>query len=258
MKDKGGKMKKILALVIISVIIITSTPTAALAKEQKHSITMKELDDLAAKYNIQTTIVDKEVPKELIYNDITKEELENLIIEGLYASSKPITYDCTIAIDPETLIEESDDITIGINNSDSITNNASTNSIITDTWIPCTGSKTFYTTNSDVSQYLTLKYTMGTDYKFEMYYNSQNGVIYYRNWQFTGAGPAYITHLNPDPYYVTGTASSALWRSDVATHDYSVVYDAGVYVSLGGAIVRVPLGTGVVGGDIYYYISQVQ
>lgn len=250
-------MKRILSFLIATVIMISGTSTAAFAQETEHNITMSELNDLAEKYNIETSIVDKSVPEELIYKNITKEELENIIKGALEEISKSKTINNTIVIDPKSLIDSSN-ITDNTN-LNSLNDTMSTSSIISDQWIVINRSKEFSTYDSSVSPYLQLRRYITGDYQYEMMYDSTTGLTHYRNYKFTGARNAGVVHLNPDPYKLTGVGSSmAIYCYDTVTDNYNIEYEMAVYAMISGMVIRVPLGKNSIWGNDYYYISSVQ
>lgn len=258
--------KKIITLLLV-VIMLSNVSTFALAKVKTHDITMSELQELEKKYNIKTTVVDssENIPSELILKNITKEELERLIVEGQSNNSEQVKVE-KIEIDSNTLINDPEAQIIDSNTTSntfdsSAVTSTNENEIASISALPTITtvykSKTFVRADASISPNLQLKRTIDIYWKYEYYFDNTDKMTHYQNLKITNACNSTITHLNPEPYTVFYTLTDELYSYDYAEEFYVVRYNIATYAYISGQIIKIPLGENYMNGTDSYYLSDL-
>ncbi|MBU5678241.1 hypothetical protein KQI88_17675 [Alkaliphilus sp. MSJ-5] len=236
-------MKKFFTI-LLGLALVFSMSTASFANEN-HEVTFDELMELATKYNFEPVIVDESLSEKDIVRNLTKDELENLIIKTLEENSKPLHFEevyVTFEIPSSVALDESIDLIAPLS-----------------TWKTAGGVKTLSRTDDHMGEKdFRLKKAVSASYEFE-YQPLPGEPDPTRNWRFTGVDDAGVVHLNPGAYQVKKISSSAKVLSDTGIRqEFSGVVNVGFYTVIGGVNIRVPIADNDFSGSVSYSISQVQ
>ncbi|TCU64431.1 hypothetical protein EV204_1262 [Tissierella praeacuta] len=231
-------MKKSFSILLV-VILLLSMSVVSFADEHDE-ITFEDVMELTSKYNLESVIVDESSLKdEKVIRNLTKEELESLIINGIEESSKPLYFEEEVYITDKS-------ISPNINFSgDSLSNSLGDWEVFKKV---ATLSKTFY---AGETKYLKLRASVAATYQFES--KSINGAPDpIRNWKFTDADDGNIVHLNDGEYQLKKISSKTSLTDDVIKQEYKGVVDVGHFVGVGKLTVRISLGEQDFSGTLAY------
>lgn len=232
-------MKKICSVLLLFVLLM-STSVVSFANGN-NEITFEEFEQLMKKYDLESVVVDESSLKDInVIKDLTKEELENLIIKGIEEVSKPLHFEEKIDMTDEIL-------SLDFSPNANLLSNWETINRVT------TLSKTFY---SGDTTYFRLRASVAASYQYEyQWLPGEPGLV--RNWKFTDADRGEIIHLNDGEYQMKRVSSKTSFTNDEVKQEYEGVVDIGTYVGIGDFSVRISLGQNDFSGMIWYTKSSV-
>lgn len=246
-------MKKITTIILALALMI---PTTAAFADEREELTFTDLEQISEKYGIEPVILDQssDIPESLILKDITKEELEELIVKARTEAKQPLIFEENVMIE-----KVSNDEALSLSPDE--TNRASNF---------MTMSSSGWTT---INRTTTLSRTsyLGQIQEFQVYaavaasYQFENCTLpgeggTKRNFKFISCDNGSLEHLNRGAYELKSYTSNANVASSgsMITQSYQGVYNLGTYVSIKGFPVRIPLTDNNFSGTINYSISEVQ
>ncbi|SKC90910.1 hypothetical protein [Maledivibacter halophilus] len=233
-------MKKIFIFLLVVLILF---PTSITFAGNHHEVTFEELNELATKYDFEPQIVNITLSQDKVISNLTKNELESLIIKSRKRNSKPLHFEEKVYIQ----MPESSHSNRFIN--------ATSNGWVTKTGVD-TLSRTGY--HLDIEEFK-LKKSVSVSYEYEAQYLPGEPDPT-RNWKFTDCDEGSVDHLNEGAYIIKSVTSEAEISSSSTsiTQTYSGVVDTGIYIGIDGAQIRIPTGENDFSGNVAYIISEVQ
>lgn len=241
-------MKKLLSILLLTVLVLSVSLTPVYAAPQDHSITMQEFNDLLTKYGIQAKAIDSEsLSSESVKNNLTKNELESLIIEGLKETSEPVVINKAMGTIKYPVMPNGSTLTNTLDNSSGALSAAYGTWEVAYRSAALTASSTFNNMNVVVNA--------AASYQYE-YYNAP-GTSTTRNWKFTSATAGSVVNSS-NAYSIDSCQKDISYTNSTVTESISLTYTYYLTIDVEGFPFKIPFSNGAASATYYWYISSYQ